>query len=82
VHAMPTDIRKALLADNKALERWEDLTPLARNERTYWIISVKQPETRKKHIERTVKELVEGKRRPCCWLGCIHRTDKSISRSV
>jgi hypothetical protein len=21
-------------------------------------------------------------RRPCCWLGCIHRTDKAISPSV
>ena len=22
-------------------------------------------------------ELRAGKRRPCCWAGCIHRTDKA-----
>jgi hypothetical protein len=27
-------------------------------------------------------ELIDGMRRPCCWIGCIHRTDKSISPSV
>jgi hypothetical protein len=23
---------------------------------------------------------MEGKKRPCCWVGCIHRTDKQPSR--
>jgi len=23
---------------------------------------------------------LEGKKRPCCWAGCIHRTDKAPSR--
>ena len=23
------------------------------------------------------EELLEGKKRPCCWAGCIHRTDKA-----
>jgi hypothetical protein len=27
-------------------------------------------------------ELKEGRRRPCCWLGCIHRKDKPLSPSV
>jgi hypothetical protein len=22
----------------------------------------------------------EGKKRPCCWAGCIHRTDKAPGR--
>jgi hypothetical protein len=26
-----------------------------------------------------VKELNEGMRRPCCWYGCVHRSDKPIS---
>ena len=81
-HDVPVDLRKALTADKSALERWEDLTPLARNEWICWNITVKQPETRKNHIKRTVAELKEGKRRPCCWIGCIHRTDKPISPSV
>ena len=82
VHTLPADLRKALLADPKALRLWESLTPLARNEWICWAITVKQAETRKKHVERVVSELLEGMRRPCCWVGCIHRKDKAISPSV
>jgi hypothetical protein len=82
VHVLPSDLRKALIASPKALKIWESLTPLARNEWICWAITVKQAETRKKHIERVVSELLEGMRRPCCWIGCIHRKDKPISSSV
>jgi hypothetical protein len=82
VHDLPSDLRQALTADPKALAAWEDITPLARNEWICWTISVKTPETRKNHVERVVSELKEGMRRPCCWVGCIHRTDKSISPSI
>lgn len=82
VHEMPADLKKALLADGKALVLWNGLTPLARNEWICWNVTVKQAATRKDHIKRTVKELKEGKRRPCCWIGCIHRTDKEVSKSV
>lgn len=73
VHEVPADLRKALLSDESALERWEDLTPLARNEWICWVISTKKPETRANHIERVITELLQGMRRPCCWLGCNHR---------
>ncbi len=73
VHEVPADLKKALLADDSALERWEDLTPLARNEWICWVITNKKPDTRAEHIERTLTELLEGKRRPCCWVGCMHR---------
>jgi len=82
VHKIPTDLRKVLTSDRKAFVAWEDLTPLARNEWICWVISVKRVETRKQHVERVVLELKEGMRRPCCWLGCIHRPDKRISPSV
>ena len=82
VHKMPADLRKALTSAPAALAAWESLTPLARNEWICWTIDVKQLATRQNHVERTVTELQEGKRRPCCWLGCIHRTDKPISPSV
>ena len=82
VHTVPVDLRKALTSDPKALAAWEDLTPLARNEWICWVISVKRPETRREHVERVPKQLKEGARRPCCWMGCIHRTDKPISPSV
>lgn len=73
VHTLPTDLRAALTASPKALEAWEDITPLARNEWICWVQSVKKDETRKEHVERVAKQLVEGKRRPCCWPGCPHR---------
>ena len=82
VHDLPADLRKTLATDKVALAAWEDITPLARNEWICWTISVKKAETRKEHVERVVSELKEGVRRPCCWIGCIHRTNKSISRSV
>lgn len=80
-HELPADMRKVLKADPKALAVWEDLTPLARNEWICWTISVKKAETRQEHIERICPELKEGKRRPCCWIGCIHRKGKSLSSS-
>lgn len=82
VHEVPEDLRGALISDESALERWEDLTPLARNEWICWTINVKTDETRKKHVGRVISELKEGVRRPCCWIGCIHRTDKPLSPSV
>ena len=80
-HTMPLDLRKAVSADKAALAAWEDITPLARNEWICWAISIKTPEKRKEHVDRVVSELKEGMRRPCCWLGCIHRRDKALSPS-
>jgi hypothetical protein len=82
VHKVPDDLKHALTSDSKSLEIWEDLTPLARNEWICWVTLVKKEETRAHHIKRLVNEIKEGKRRPCCWIGCIHRTDKKISPSV
>ncbi len=82
VHKMPPDLQKALASNAKALAAWDNITPLARNEWICWAITVKQAATRKNHIERTITELQQGKRRPCCWIGCIHRQDKAISPSV
>ena len=82
VHVIPADLREALQSDAEAQKAWLDITPLARNEWICWVENAKLIETRKRRIERTPAELTEGKRRPCCWVGCIHRTDKSISPSV
>lgn len=80
-HELPADLRKALISDSRALAAWEDITPLSRNEWICWTISVKREETRKEHVSRVVSELKEGIRRPCCWIGCIHRKDKPLSSS-
>lgn len=80
-HKMPADLKRALGANKKALQAWEAITPLARNEWICWTITVKQQKTRDDHVKRAVNELAEGKRRPCCWIGCVHRKDKAMSRS-
>lgn len=82
VHTLPADLKKSLATDPKALAAWQSLTPLARNEWICWTVTVKQQKTRDEHVKRVVSELKEGMRRPCCWIGCIHRTDKAISPSI
>ena len=81
VHKLPDDLRTILTSSPKALKTWKNITPLARNEWICWIESVKKQETRKQHLERAVTELAEGKRRPCCWMGCVHRKDKAMNPS-
>ena len=73
VHKVPADLRKAITLSPAVRAAWKDITPLARNEWICWIESAKKVETRSHRIERTRTELLEGKRRPCCWAGCIHR---------
>ena len=73
VHKLPSDLKKAILSDKKSHNAWEDITPLARNEWICWVESAKKLETRNHRIARTRNELIEGKRRPCCWPGCAHR---------
>ena len=73
VHKIPDDLKNMLSGAPGVLERWNRLTPLARNEWICWVISVKKPETRKEHIERLGSDLLNGKKRPCCWPGCSHR---------
>lgn len=81
-HVLPSDLKKALVSAPAALAKWESLTSLARNEWICWTINVKTDGTRKIHVGRVITELQEGERRPCCWIGCIHRKDKAISPSV
>ena len=64
---MPTDLRKALATVPKAKAQWSDLTPIARRDFISWIDSAKQPETRRRRIERACEMLAAGKRRPCCY---------------
>ena len=72
-HKIPTDFKKALLTDSKALATWEDITPLAQNEWICWVTSAKQIETRNRRIRVGLSKLKSGMRRPCCWAGCPHR---------
>ncbi|TYK65393.1 YdeI/OmpD-associated family protein [Colwellia echini] len=78
VHELPADLSRTLTESN-IIELWENLTPIARNEFICWIEDAKQSKTRVKRITRAAEALLEGKKRPCCWVGCIHRTDKKPS---
>jgi hypothetical protein len=80
VHVAGDDMQAAIKADAAALALWQSLTPLGRNEFICWVEDAKQAKTRTRRIQRTVEELHEGKKRPCCWAGCIHRTDKAPGR--
>ena len=64
---VPADLRKVLAAAPTAKAKWKDLTPIARRDFISWIDSAKQPETRRRRIERACSMLAAGKRRPCCY---------------
>jgi len=76
VHDLPNDLGNALIEEEEVTSLWEGLTPIARNEFICWVEDAKKEQTRARRIRRTVEELSDGHKRPCCWAGCIHRTDK------
>lgn len=80
VHEVPDDLVGALVETGEAASLWENLTPIGRNEFICWVEDAKQEKIRTRRISRTIEELLEGKKRPCCWAGCIHRTDKKPSK--
>jgi hypothetical protein len=80
VHALPDDLAKAVVETKEITSLWEKLTPIGRNEFICWVEDAKQEKTRVRRIRRTVEELTDGRKRPCCWAGCIHRTDKKPSK--
>ncbi|MEK7586133.1 MAG: YdeI/OmpD-associated family protein [Patescibacteria group bacterium] len=73
VHKTPEDLQKSLTSSKTALETWENITPLARNEWICWVTSGKKAETRDIRIKKAISKLNGGIRRPCCWAGCPHR---------
>jgi len=63
---IPADLQVAFAASRGAKALWTDLTSLGRRDWIRWIESAKTPETRTRRVTRTVEQLSEGKRRPCC----------------
>lgn len=66
---VPADLRKSLAAARLAQAGWEDITPMARRDWIFSISSAKQPETRRRRIEKACDMLACGKRRLCCFPG-------------
>lgn len=77
VHVVPEDIKAVLVANEAMLDKWNSLTPLMRNEWICWTTIVKQESTRKEHIRRLEEDILDGKKRPCCWPGCPHRRESA-----
>ncbi len=63
---VPADLRAPLRASKKAKTEWNDLTPTGQRDWVRWIEAAKTPETRARRVRRTIDQLSEGKRRPCC----------------
>lgn len=77
VHKVPADLRTVLVSNQNLLSKWNSLTPLARNEWICWVTVFKQQKTRENHIVRLQQEILQGKKRPCCWAGCPHRRESA-----
>lgn len=77
VHKVPDDMKAIFIANADLLEKWNQLTPLARNEWICWTTIVKQEVTRKKHLNQFQEQLINGQKRPCCWPGCPHRNESA-----
>lgn len=73
LHQLPKDIDKILTSDAKLYTLWKGLTPLAQNEWIYWILSAKKIETKERRIKILTENILDGRKRPCCWAGCVHR---------
>jgi len=61
---VPFNLYKALAATPKAKAQWSTLTPTARRDFISWIDAPKEPEMRKRRIEKARVMLAAGKRRP------------------
>lgn len=65
---VPDDFAAALkTAPDKVKEKWQDITPMARNEWVRWIGATNNPDTRAIRIEKTISKLSGKHRRPCCF---------------
>jgi uncharacterized protein YdeI (YjbR/CyaY-like superfamily) len=54
---VPTNMAQALKAHPEVAEKWNNLTPLARNEWICWVTIVKQDITRSEHIIRLIEDV-------------------------
>ena len=72
-HETPDELRAILDGNPELNDKWDGLTDLARNEWICWMTSPKRQETRDEHLARLQEQVLDGKRRPCCWPGCPHR---------
>lgn len=73
---LPADLRSAMDASGEATALWSDMSDIARRDYVRWIEATNNPQTRARRVKRTVEQLAEGKRRPCC----VNTYEFSMSR--
>lgn len=66
---LPKEFQKALKVNPEALALWKDITPIARRDWIFWIVTCKQEETRTKRALVACSKLNSGMRRVCCFPG-------------
>lgn len=76
-HDIPEDLNNLLQSNKVILDKWSSLTDLSKNEWICWLTIVKKEETRKSRLIRLEEEILNDKKRPCCWPGCPHRRESS-----
>lgn len=77
IHELTPELKKELNSSKELLEKWNSLTPLARNEWICYTTIPKKEETKIKHIKRAKEDILKGKKRPCCWPGCPHHRESA-----
>ncbi len=60
--SLTPEIEKALEANKKAWEHFNNLTPTHKKQYVGWLISAKRPETRERRLEEAIKLLTENKK--------------------
>jgi hypothetical protein len=61
------DLRVAMARSGDATALWAEMSDLARRDYVRWIDGTNNAGTRARRVQRTVEQLAEGKRRPCCF---------------
>jgi len=72
IHEIPEVLTTTLLSNLHLLEKWNNLTPLARNEWVCYVTMPKKQETKDSRLIRLTQDILDGEKRPCCWPGCPH----------
>lgn len=64
--SIPADLQAALQHASAAASFWQTLDEDIQRDWVRWIILAKKEETRARRVSRTIDQLLEKKRRPCC----------------
>lgn len=78
---VPKDFAKALdAAPSGVIDKWKDITPMARWEWVRWINETKNTDTRAVRINKSILKLGDKYRRPCCF-NLTACTDPELSKA-